>query len=263
MNNGSLTVVGTGIQQIAHLTAQARGHIVSADQLFFVIPGKVGAAWLKSLNPNATSLQPLYQQHTRRLDTYHAMVETVLAAVRAGKRVCAVFYGHPGVFVTPSHKMIATARAEGFAAQMLAGVSAEDCLFADLGFDPAQDGCLTYEATDFLVFERLFHPASHLILWQIGVVGNLGMAESADFQIGLNLILQRLIPAYGADHRVTVYEAAQYPTVAPLIHHTPLVDLPHAPLSPISTLYVPPKGQAIANLTVMAQLGIQAQALFA
>ncbi len=262
MSKGSLTVVGTGIQQLAHLTAQARGHIISADQLFFVVPGEVGAAWLTSLNPNATSLQPLYQQHTRRLDTYSAMVDTVLAAVREGKRVCAVFYGHPGVFVTPSHKMIGLAREEGFAAQMLPGISAEDCLFADLGFDPAQNGCLSYEATDFLVFERLFHPASHLILWQIGVVGNLG-TESADTNIGLTLVLQRLIPVYGAEHRVTIYEAAQYPTSNPLIQHTSLAELPNADLSRISTLYVPPKGQAIANLTVLAQLAIEPNDLFA
>ena len=39
--------------------------------------------------------------------------------IRAGFRVCAVFYGHPGVFVYPSHEAIRRARAEGFAARML------------------------------------------------------------------------------------------------------------------------------------------------
>ena len=262
MRKGSLIVVGTGIQQLAHLTAQARGQITAADQLFYVVPGAISDEWMVSLNANAISLRPLYQQHMRRIDTYGAMVETVLSAVRTGKRVCAVFYGHPGVFVTPSHKMVAAARAEGFVAQMLPGISAEDCLFADLGFDPAENGCLTYEATDFLVFDRLFHPASHLILWQIGVVGNL-RTSSAETKIGLDLILQRLLPSYGADHPVTIYEAAQYPVGQPLIHQMPLGDLPNAPLSPISTLYVPPKAQSVANLTIMAQLGIQPQDLYA
>src|SRR3546814_12671609 len=34
------------------------------------------------------------------------------------------------------HKAIAQARAEGLEAHMEAGVSAEDCLYADLGIDP-------------------------------------------------------------------------------------------------------------------------------
>jgi hypothetical protein len=39
---------------------------------------------------------------------------------------------------------------------MLPAISAEDCLFADLGVDPADHGCPSYEATDFLV-----HGAAH------------------------------------------------------------------------------------------------------
>ena len=67
------------------------------------------------------------------------MAEAILEPVRAGKRVCAAFYGHPGVFVLPSHDAISRARAEGFEATMLPGVSAEDCLVADLGVDPAAE----------------------------------------------------------------------------------------------------------------------------
>ena len=54
------------------------------------------------------------------------------------------------VFVQPSHESIAIARLEGFSARMLPGISAEDCLFADIGLDPGKDGCQSFEATDFL-----------------------------------------------------------------------------------------------------------------
>jgi hypothetical protein len=37
---------------------------------------------------------------------------------------------------------------------MLPGISAEDCLFADLGIDPGIYGCQSYEATDFLANGR-------------------------------------------------------------------------------------------------------------
>ena len=56
----------------------------------------------------------------------------------------------PGVFARVPHKAIAQARAEGFEAHMEAGVSAEDCLYADLGIDPGEVGCQQYEASQFM-----------------------------------------------------------------------------------------------------------------
>ena len=68
---------------------------------------------------------------------YARIVGDILDAVRGGASVCAAFYGHPGIFVTPSHDAVRRARAEGYPARMLPAVSAVDCLFADLGVDPA------------------------------------------------------------------------------------------------------------------------------
>jgi hypothetical protein len=36
---------------------------------------------------------------------------------------------------------------------MLPAVSAEDCLFADLGVDPGAAGCQSHEAADFLILD--------------------------------------------------------------------------------------------------------------
>ena len=77
------------------------------------------------------------------------MVERILSYVRRGLNVCVVFYGHPGVH--PGHESIRRARMEGFSASKLPGISAEDCLFAELGIDPSKN-------------ERKFDNRS-LILW--------------------------------------------------------------------------------------------------
>lgn len=66
----------------------------------------------------------------------------MLQEVRLGKKVVGVFYGHPGVFVSPSHRAISIARFEGYEAKMLPAVSAEDSLYADLGIDPSRPGCV-------------------------------------------------------------------------------------------------------------------------
>ena len=95
----------------------------------------------------------------------------MLIEVRAGYNVLGIFYGHPGVFVSPSHRAIALAREEGYNAKMLPGISAEDYLFADLEFDPATYGCMTSEATELLMRNTPLNTSVHNIIWQVGSVG--------------------------------------------------------------------------------------------
>src|SRR5439155_2475209 len=106
----------------------------------------------------------------RRTTSAH-ITRTIVRQRRARQDVSAALYGHPGVFVYPSHEAVSRARADGFAARMLPAVSAEDCLFADLGVDPGATGCQSYEATDFLLRQRQVDPTAALILWQVSVIG--------------------------------------------------------------------------------------------
>lgn len=166
------------------------------------------------------------------------MVEEILAPVRDGRQVCAAFYGHPGVFVFPSHQAIAQARREGFPARMLPGISAEDCLFADLGVDPATAGCQSYEATGFVELRPAVETRAALVLWQVGVVGS---AEHSAEAVApkLEALVDALLEVYPGDHEVVVYEASQYPGIAPIIRPVALTALIEA-VTPKSTLYVPP-----------------------
>lgn len=183
------------------------------------------------------------------------MVERILAPLAGGARVCAAFYGHPGIFVGPSHEAIRRARAEGHEARMLPGVSAEDCLFADLGVDPSSDGCQSFEATDFLVRRRRPDTASALVLWQIGVIGvrdaRAGHLWSPG---GLRILAETLAGSYPAEHEVVVYEAAAIPTFAPRIERTPLARLPEARVTADSTLFVPPAGRREVDAEMRTRL---------
>ena len=138
---GSLTIVGTGISVLGQTTIEARAHMQQADKLLYLVADPAATHWIEGLNSTAESLQGFYGEGKRRIVTYLEMVEHILFYVREGKRVCVAFYGHPGVFVFPAHESIKQARSEGFTAKMLPGISAEDCLFADLGVDPGSDGC--------------------------------------------------------------------------------------------------------------------------
>jgi uncharacterized protein YabN with tetrapyrrole methylase and pyrophosphatase domain len=187
---------------------------------------------------------------------YEAIVEQALAPVREGRRVCLALYGHPGVFVSPSHEALARARAEGLDAAMLPGVSAEDCLFADLGVDPAESGCQSYEATDFLVRHRVVDPAVPLVLWQITVIGRTGTAHEIN-RSGLALLAERLIELHGPDHEVVLYEASPFPVGRPIMDRVLLRDLAQADATPLSTLFVPASRRSPVDRDVIDRLGIE------
>ncbi|MEP6812991.1 MAG: SAM-dependent methyltransferase [Actinomycetota bacterium] len=252
---GTLTVVGTGIAVGVHLTPEARTAIEDADEFFHIASDRVGTGWLESLHPRPQGLHGLYEPGVPRHEIYAQMVETILAPVRAGRRVCAAFYGHPGIYVVPSHEAVRKARDEGFDARMLPAVSAEDCLFADLGVDPATSGCASYEATDFLLRRRPVDPTVTLLLWQISVVGNLAAATEVS-RDGLVVLVGYLGEHYPPEHVVTVYEASPYPIAGPVIEPVALAALPDADLTPLSTLYVPPLRERPVDGEMAVRLGL-------
>jgi precorrin-6B methylase 1 len=237
---GSLTVVGTGIQAATHLTAEARIAVEQADEALYLVNDGVTAAWIERTNRNARSLTPFYEQGKNRREIYRAIVDEIVSRVAEGLDVCAVLYGHPGVFAWPGHESIRRLRAEGFRARMLPGISTEDCLVADLGIDPASTGCQSYEATDFLVRRRTIDTGALVILWQVGLVGEWHFDGEPSMR-GLPLLVERLLELYPAEHETILYEASPYPTAEPIVQRLPLRAVADADVSPVVTMVLPPR----------------------
>lgn len=236
---GSLSVVGTGLRPGLQTTPEARAEIGAADRVFYLVGDPLAEGLVRELAPGAEPLEGFYREGRPRAECHAAMVDHLLAAVRRGESVCAVFYGHPGVFVRPGHQAVRRARAEGFRAVMLPGISAEDCLFADLGVDPAADGCQSFEATTFLHRGYRFDPRCPLVLWQVGVTGELTFSSEYGAP-ELPALVERLCASYPRLHEVVVYEAGVPPMAAPRIERVALERLAAARLTPRTTLYVPP-----------------------
>jgi Tetrapyrrole (Corrin/Porphyrin) Methylases len=238
------------------VTPEAAAAIERADEVLYLLADGLAGAWLERKNPGARSLHGLYAAEKERSRTYAEVVEELLAPVRAGRDVCAVFYGHPGVFARPGHVAIRRARAEGFRARMLPAVSALDCLVADLGIDPGATGLQSYEATEFVVHRRRVDTAALLVLWQIGVVGELGMATGPT-RANLAVLVERLERWYPSDHEGIVYEASPYPLVAdPFVLRLPLEALPDAEVPLLATLVVPPARKPRRDRAAIARLGL-------
>ncbi|EDN70742.1 Uroporphyrin-III C/tetrapyrrole (Corrin/Porphyrin) methyltransferase [Beggiatoa sp. PS] len=254
--SGYLTVVGVGIA-LGQTTLEAKAHIEQADKVYYLVSNPTAIRWLELLNVTSESLYSAYEIGKPRMVSYEEMVERMLASVRQGLGVCAAFYGHPGIFAYPGHKAIKIARREGYTARMLPGVSAEDYLFAELGIDPSLYGCQSFEATDFLISSPVFDPASMLVLWQVGVVGDTSFQpKSKKLEIGIELLLERLLPEYGSDHVITIFEGTMFPVCESKILRMPLGHLRDAELNAVSTLYIPPCRPGTTDVDVIRQFGM-------
>ncbi len=256
---GSLTIIGSGIG-ILGFTLGDEELILHADAVFFCVADPATVTWIKQRRPDALDLYVLYDDSKVRYTTYMQMTEAMLAPLRQGKTVVAIYYGHPGIFVLSTHRAIEIARREGHHAVMRPSVSALDCLCADLGVDPAHPGMQMQEATDMLIRTRPPSTQLHVVLWQVGLIGEMGYRRKGYINENFSIFISYLQKHYGADYPVTNYIASRFPTIPPVIEQYPLSAL-HDPdiqtgITGISTFYLAPRDTAPPCAAMMRQLGM-------
>ena len=239
---GSLTVVGSGIKPLSDMTSDAQAQISRADVVLYCVADPATEREIHRLNPQARSLYGLYGNDKPRIDTYHEMVDAMMGEVRNGQNVCAVFYGHPGVFAWSPHVAVSTARAEGYRAEMRPGISAQDALVADLGIDPSTCGMQTMDATEFLVHARTLDTYSHVLIWQAECVGDDGFNFGGYSRRNFPLLIERLLMFYPAEHDLVIYDASTTHFLPPRIVRSTVGTVEGTDLTGISTLYLPPVG---------------------
>lgn len=254
-NKGSLVNVGLGMTLGSHITPLSRSYIEKADVVFVATSNNIVEQWVEGMNSDVRSLQQYYQEGTSRMITYRKMVEVMMREVRLGKNVCGAFYGHPGVFAWPPHESIKQARKEGYRAHMEPGISAEDCLYADLGIDPGKYGCTHLEASQFMFRNKIIDPSGYLILWQVGIAGDKSLTKfstSIDYK---QIMVDMLLKIYPDDFEVVLYECAVLPIEQTHIETIFLKNLAWATMSLKTTLIIPPLKSKSLNLDIIKKVG--------
>ncbi|HEY0922346.1 SAM-dependent methyltransferase [Rheinheimera pacifica] len=254
MQTGSLVCVGTGMTLGSHISPLSRSYIEQADVVFVLVADGITEKWIEQMNADVRSLQPYYLEGKSRMLTYREMVAAMLAEVKAGKKVVGAFYGHPGVFAWVPHNAIKQARELGFTAHMEPGISAEDCLYADLGIDPGTYGCQHYEASQFMFYKRNIDTAAYLILWQVGVAGDRSLAKFSTSAAYRQILVELLRQYYPAEHQIILYEAVTLPIQQTRIEHMPLSALPEAIMDLKTTLVIPPAVSMQLNDALLERL---------
>lgn len=254
--NKKLSLVGSGIKAISHITKETEAHIKNANLVLYLVNDPLMDKWIQTYARNAQSLEQVYFDEKNRIDAYSKITDLIIACTKENPFVCVVIYGHPTIFAIPGLRAIKIAKERGIQTMILPGISAEDCLYADLMIDPGSCGCYSVEATDLLVFKRNIDVSSHLIIWQIGLIGNLGHERCIN-QKALKRLINYLTEYYPLGHDVVLYESSLYPDMSPKIVNCSLEAIPSMELSSITTLYIPPLVEKKADPEVLGFLGLK------
>lgn len=236
-----LALVGTGIKTISHLTEEAKGYICNCDKVLYLVNEPLLEIYIKRLSKLSETLEPVYFQSESRENSYNNIAQKIHIELENFNSICVVIYGHPCVFATPG--LLALSDLDNTIKTVVCpAISAQDCLYADLRFDPASGGIQTFDATEYLLYDKLIDTSSHTVIYQIGMVGNLGLPTNKVNKEAINFIKKKLLNVYEKEKNAVIYESALYPGNNPKISEFDLDDLDIQELTTISTLYIPPDG---------------------
>lgn len=249
---GKLVVVGTGIKSVAHLSQETIIVIRQAAKVLYLVNEPLMKEWLERENNNCQSLDDIYFAYEKRIDAYQAITDYIVAENDNWSSLCVVFYGHPVIFASSALNAVQQVKKSNEPAMILPAISSFDCLVADLAIDPGDAGCFSVDATDFLVYKRVFDSRCHVILWQVGSLGVFNQQKTAC----LDVLQEYLRSFFPGEHRICLYEASQYPSIAPRIDYFSLSQLAEQAVTGISTLYIPPLVTVEFDKDMLKKLGM-------
>lgn len=238
-----LFIVGLGLRNVDHVTAEAERALRSCNEVLFLDMGPGTLGFLQSCCSRVTSVAERYGEGGNRLDAYRAMAVDVLEAALDHPPVAWATYGHPTVFAYPPFLMRDMARELGLQCTVIPGISAMESLLAALWLDPTVGGLQMFEATDLLLRHRRLDPEIPALIWQVGNLESRLHTSRFSRPERFARFTRFLLARYPADHPVTALYGSPHPLVPTVKRTFPLADLPSRAreLHVGVTLYVPPR----------------------
>ena len=236
-------IVGLGVLNVDHITRETEGVIRRSNEVLYVDTGVATRTYLKTLCSRVTSLfETSYEEDGHRLNAYHRMAARVLDAAMDHPPVAFAMHGHPIVGAYAPFLIRDMARLLGLEVLVLPGVSAMDCLFAELMVDPCVAGMQMYEATDLLLRRRPLQPDVPALIWQIGCVETRLHTTRVSTPERFERLRSHLLRFYPPEHQATAAYSTPQPLMPSTVHRFVLQDIRKSAhlLHAGFTLYVPP-----------------------
>jgi len=222
----TITIVGLGPGNPAHLTREAWELLSQADKVYLRTARHPTVA---SLPPHLIlhSFDQLYETLPDFGSVYETIAEQIIALGRRPQGVIYAVPGHPMIGESSVQRILARAKQENLAVQLVEGLGFVEPALSVLGLD-ALAGLQLADATDLAAAH---HPP--LDPDRPALIGQLyGQRLASDVKL-------TLMNAYPDDHPVTLVRAAG--TAGGTVTTCPLYELDRGPnLDHLTALYVPP-----------------------
>ena len=212
-------IVGLGVLNVDQITRETERVIRRSNEVLYVDTGVATRAYLKSLCPRVTSLfETSYEEDGHRLNAYHHMAARVLDAAMDHPPVTFAMHGHPIVGAYAPFLIRDMARLLSLEVLVLPGISAKDCLCAELMVDPCVVGMQMYEATDLLLRRRPLQPDVPALIWQIGCVETRLHTTRVSRPERFERLRSYLLRFYPPQHEVTAVYSTPHPLMPSTVH---------------------------------------------
>ncbi|MEU2088808.1 SAM-dependent methyltransferase [Nocardia beijingensis] len=239
--DADLYLVGLGLKP-SHVTVETRTVLGRVNRILYASYVPATAEFLRELCPDIVDTSEFYVHGSDRLRTYKTMAARALEAALEMPPVALALYGHPLLLSLPSAICLRAGPRLGVRVRTLPGISALDCLMADLGIDIVGTGVQMHEATDILLYRRTLQPELAAVVWQVGLLGTrLHSADTGNTPDRIRELGEYLSRWYTADHPATLVVSAITDEPSRLYHSTvgQLGEVGEL-LTPATTLYLPP-----------------------
>lgn len=256
-----LIIAGTGIKFLSHLTIEVKSAIETSSCVFFLLNEPAMKNWVVKNAKKYISLDDIYFSSKLRSPSYSKIVDELLRSLQKNDDICFLIYGHPTFFSSVVDKITKRISSKEVIIQIMPGISAIDCLFADLKIDPGKTGLQSYDATEFILYDEIFSITSHLVLWQIAIIGEMGIINNNEINLnrqkeGITILISKLMTHYPEDYIVNLYVASQYPGLEFEVVSVELRKLNEVTIPRLATLYIPPLKEKTMNPNVINQLNL-------
>ncbi len=239
-------IVGLGVLNVDHLTRETERVIGRSNEVLYVDTGVATRTYLERLCPRATSLfETSYEEAGARLNAYGHMAARVIDAALDHAPVTFAMHGHPIVGVYAPFLIRDMAGLLSLKVQVLPGISAMDCLFAELMVDPCIGGMQMYEASDLLLRRRPLQPDVPALIWQVGCVETCLHTMRVSRTERYERLRSHLLRFYPPRHQAAAVFSAPHPLMPSTVHHFAIQEIcNHAQLLHSGfTLFIPPAGE--------------------
>ncbi len=219
-------IVGLGVLNVDQITRETERVLRESNEVLYVDTGVATRAYLEGLCPRVTSLfETSYEEDAHRLSAYHHMAARVVDAAMDHPPVTFAMHGHPTVGAYAPFLIRDMAGLLNLDVLVLPGVSAMDCLFAELMVDPCVGGLQMVEATDLLLRRRPLQPDVPALIWQIGCVETSLHTARISKPERFERLRAHLLRFYPAEHQATAVYSTPHPLMPSTIHRFALADL--------------------------------------